>query len=561
MWLSERKNTGIGFEQSARLACEALWLIDVRGNEKHFHVNFPIWARRPWDAFKKAHGVEEAGFQVWIRWYEFRLAGGRFGLISHLRASTAQELDIKVGKQPNSFWDRAAAIVNADIMRGLAGVPSLPHYNLIMTGTSGEWESGAAKVFRSRFLEYTEESIVEQYRKLTSSVVGRLVTLPTLFAYETAVNEPARVGRLKDIKIGDRTIDIWFEFDSSIPAISPNHFSQIRERLGINNAEQHRTHWAIKSVDLYSELLAAGIHSQIDKKFGVTPPEPSSGIGPQYHPRDGKLSEISNPPVQGEAAQQANLHKLLLREAATLAKNLERSANRFPELSNAASEYFKLLNTEITNADVTAIWAVGGSIASFARSYREQSIAKTLAEPLEPQLDALLQSVVRQHGAFILGFEEGRDLVQRADEFAVDTTRLRELEGLGSDLLNEFTDNSNLVDDRTREIHRPVRDSATEFGWATSRVGFSAYLIVRNGVRAIIKFTLGNDPNIGAILGVLAGGSALAGDSEALFIRAALPVLQHHGVQILAFFNHSPEMRAYVEWALRILEEDRKDRR
>jgi hypothetical protein len=27
--------------------------------------------------------------------------------------------------------------------------------------------------------------------------------------------------------------------------------------------------------------------------------------------------------------------------------------------------------------------------------------------------------------------------------------------------------------------------------------------------------------------------------------------------QLLAFFNHSPEMRAYVEWALKILDADR----
>jgi hypothetical protein len=100
----------------------------------------------------------------------------------------------------------------------------------------------------------------------------------------------------------------------------------------------------------------------------------------------------------------------------------------------------------------------------------------------------------------------------------------------------------------------------TEFGWASSRVGFSAYLIVRNSVRAIIKSTLGNDPNIGSILGILAGGSVLAGDPDAHFIRVALPVLEQYATQLLAFFNYSPEMRAYVEWALRMLEADREGR-
>ncbi|WP_162901697.1 hypothetical protein [Breoghania sp. L-A4] len=48
----------------------------------------------------------------------------------------------------------------------------------------------------------------------------------------------------------------------------------------------------------------------------------------------------------------------------------------------------------------------------------------------------------------------------------------------------------------------------------------------------------------------------MVGDANAEFIRAAVPVLQQYGSQLLVFFNHSPEMRAYVEWALKVLEDD-----
>jgi hypothetical protein len=123
-------------------------------------------------------------------------------------------------------------------------------------------------------------------------------------------------------------------------------------------------------------------------------------------------------------------------------------------------------------------------------------------------------------------------------------------------LLNELTNNLDLVDERTRDLHRPIRDSAVEFGWATSRVGYSAYLIVRNGVRAMIKYTVGENPNATAIFGLIAATSVIAGDPNAEFIRAAVPVLQQFASQLLAFFNSSPEMRGYVEWALRILEID-----
>jgi len=560
-WLSNHKDTGNASEQAAQLGNAQLWLIDVRGDKK-YRVNFPIWARRAWDVFKKADGVKEAGFNVWIRWYEARLRGHETsGFNPALKGNAAQDLDLRIATQPNKFWDGDAATVNAEINGWIEEALQQPHYNLIVTASSSGWDGAAAKVFRSRFLEHTEESVAAQFRPLTPTIISRLASLPTLFAYETGVNRAARVGKLRDIHVTKQTLDIWFDFDASMPPISPEKFVEIRDRLGITNVEHHRTHWAIKNIDLYSTLSDAGISPiELEADTNVAPPEPSSGPGPQYRPRNGKLSEVASSPAEGEATQQAGLHRLLRRDALTLAENLQRAANRYPELASAADEYSKLLDVEIAGADVTAIWSVGGSLASFAQSYREQNAIRTLAEPLEPQLDALLQSVVRQHGAFIMGFEEGLDLVRRADEFAVDTARLREIEEPGFFLLNELTDNRDLVDERTRELHRPVRDSVTEFGWASSRVGYSAYLIVRNGVRAMIKFTVGDDPNIGAILAVLAGGSALAGDPNAEFVRAALPVLQQYGAQLLAFFNHSPEMRAYVEWALRVLELDRESR-
>jgi hypothetical protein len=72
----------------------------------------------------------------------------------------------------------------------------------------------------------------------------------------------------------------------------------------------------------------------------------------------------------------------------------------------------------------------------------------------------------------------------------------------------------------------------------------------------MIKYTVGENPNATAIFGLIAATSVIAGDPNAEFIRAAVPVLQQFASQLLAFFNSSPEMRGYVEWALRILEID-----
>ncbi|AXS42782.1 hypothetical protein D1F64_21280 [Breoghania sp. L-A4] len=236
----------------------------------------------------------------------------------------------------------------------------------------------------------------------------------------------------------------------------------------------------------------------------LIPPEPDQGPGPQYGVQRGRLSEKISFPKGDESARQAGLHKRLKANAASLARSLKAS-NRYVELAAAAEEYALLLDEPVESSDVTGLWAVGGALSSFAQSYRDQNVGRTFADPLEPQLEALLLSVSRQHGAFIMGFEEGRDLVNRADEYALDPARLGEIALPGNEILRELTENRELVDERTRALHRPVRDSAAELGWSTSRVGYSAYLIVRNGVRAMIKFSVGENPNLGTVLGILAG--------------------------------------------------------
>lgn len=126
-------------------------------------------------------------------------------------------------------------------------------YNLIMSGSPTFWDDAHAEMHRSRFLEYTDSAIVEQFKSLDSQARARLLALPTLFAYEAGANHPARVGKLIDISINKNTIAIWFEFDQKIPPISPSKFTEIRMKLGIDaDFELNRTHWAIKAVSTFT---------------------------------------------------------------------------------------------------------------------------------------------------------------------------------------------------------------------------------------------------------------------------------------------------------------------
>jgi hypothetical protein len=225
-----------------------------------------------------------------------------------------------------------------------------------------------------------------------------------------------------------------------------------------------------------------------------------------------------------------------------------------------AEEYLSLLASATAEVDVSGLWSVGGALAALLGAYKEQQAPGTLSAPLEPEATAALSSLVRDHGAFILGFEEGRKLVERADKFALEPQLIRETEQSGRALMVELSTNQQLTEELTRRLHASINDAVQKAGWTAGRHTYAAYLTIRNFVRAVIKYSVGKDPNIAVIVGAVAGASALVGDPNCEFIRAALPFLKQYSVQLLAFFHHSPEYRAYVAWAINLLREDAQER-
>ena len=284
-------------------------------------------------------------------------------------------------------------------------------------------------------------------------------------------------------------------------------------------------------------------------------PEPLPSPGPDYAPKDGKLAGVPHVPEMEEVEQQTCLHDRLRTKVDGLAAALTNAGNQFAELMRAVEAYAAVLREPTDELDVVALWSVGGSLHALLVAYQEQQRG-TLAPPLEPQMAAALSSVVRDHGAFVLGFAEARGLVERADQFSMQPELVADVAGPGAKLLEELATNEDLVEEETRKVHATVRDALNVAGWHASRTTFAAHAIIRNAFRVLIKFGVGRDPNVLAVLGGVAGVSAILGDPNCEFIRAAVPVIKQHGSQLVAFFKHSPEFRAYVEWALEVLERD-----
>lgn len=134
-------------------------------------------------------------------------------------------------------------------------------YNLLVTANLGAWDKLFYEFDKSRFLEYTTESIATAFKSLSPSLIEVLKGYPCIFAYE-GDEEDLRIGRFTSIKERGRKLLVEFEFDQSIPAIPFEEIKSIAPLLDIRDWEMNRTHWAVKDEDLFGRLISAGVLNQ-----------------------------------------------------------------------------------------------------------------------------------------------------------------------------------------------------------------------------------------------------------------------------------------------------------
>ncbi|WP_445612117.1 FRG domain-containing protein [Hafnia alvei] len=131
-------------------------------------------------------------------------------------------------------------------------------YNLLVTAREGAWDEKSYEFDRSRFLEYTTESISAIFQSLTPDLIETLKGYPCLFAYEGDIND-LRIGKLNSIKERGRKIFIEFELNENVPPIPFERIKPLAMLLDFRNWEMNRTHWAVKDEDLFLRLKDAGL--------------------------------------------------------------------------------------------------------------------------------------------------------------------------------------------------------------------------------------------------------------------------------------------------------------
>jgi predicted nucleotide-binding protein len=131
-------------------------------------------------------------------------------------------------------------------------------YSLLVTSNGGAWDKPDYIFDVSRFLKFTDDGLKARLMPLTKQAITELLLLPTIFAYETDVGAPARVGWLKTIKTKGSKIRITFALDPSIAPITPDRLEAMSWDLDIEGGTNH-THWAVKERDLLEVLRGNGL--------------------------------------------------------------------------------------------------------------------------------------------------------------------------------------------------------------------------------------------------------------------------------------------------------------
>jgi hypothetical protein len=133
-------------------------------------------------------------------------------------------------------------------------------YSLIIM--PGGWESGTGPVDKSRALEYTEKHVREIYEPGGEVDVQALLSVPAIFASETAwdnAQPAARVGTITRVLSRGSTYQLEFVFDTDIAPIPNSVLTSLATELHIDmKASLHeftRNHWSVKDVDLFKVLL------------------------------------------------------------------------------------------------------------------------------------------------------------------------------------------------------------------------------------------------------------------------------------------------------------------
>lgn len=135
-----------------------------------------------------------------------------------------------------------------------------PIYNLFVSASEDSWNGQPFQIELSRCIrEYTSPQITRRFGNLDAFSIKTLKNAPSIFAYEAGCRLSPKFGYISDIVQRGGTVRIEYDIHNVEEFLTNDDMQEMTFELDIEKLELHRTHWAVKEVNLPKELHSKGI--------------------------------------------------------------------------------------------------------------------------------------------------------------------------------------------------------------------------------------------------------------------------------------------------------------
>jgi hypothetical protein len=287
------------------------------------------------------------------------------------------------------------------------------------------------------------------------------------------------------------------------------------------------------------------------------PPQPPiDGPGPNFAPTPLGFEIFSTPLKESERENpiQVSLHTQIKRRIERLNASMPGLKNTHKVLCEEYDDFTGFASTDLADLDVASFWSAGialGDMVDAVARVSERSAGDFMTPPLEPEVLAQLQSLVRDSMAFILGFADGQELASRAAAVRLLNIEPDELARRSHGVLSPMVCEPSLLASRANSLVRAIDralDTADDktLALVSAAVGTTTRSVVAFGRAAALVVTTM------AVVASASGAniSNLAGDPNAETIRTAIKFLLENANAISAFAAHDNRLQAWLDWLI-----------
>lgn len=191
---------------------------------------------------------------------EMKTTGGFKGAAVRLeRLGAEAKRDIDIDLEKAKLRSRGARYSAPPALDTKAAVRRTPKYNLLVSGSRATWSGSPVTFPQDRVFEHTDPEVVRQLSGFGEAAINELLRLPCLFAYEQVIGDPPLFGGLLRIIPRLGKVRIEYEIIPVAPFLSARDLVDLAPELHLEHIEPHRSHWAVKEVDLEAVLKSRAI--------------------------------------------------------------------------------------------------------------------------------------------------------------------------------------------------------------------------------------------------------------------------------------------------------------